>query len=644
MITVARRLALGLTCATLATAAIAAPALTPDTPTHFTRRMGPSDYERREVMIPMRDGIKLHTVILLPQGAAHAPMLLTRTPYNANELTSHGPSAKLVGALDGYDNADDAIVAAGYIRVVQDVRGKYGSEGEYVMNRPLRGPLNPTQVDHATDTYDTIDWLVKHVPESNGRVGTIGISYDGFTTLMSLIDPHPALKVAVPMNPMVDGWVGDDWFHRGAFRQLGSINYIYEQEATRSNDEKFWTDHYDDYDTFLEAGPGDTVAMQHGVDQMGFYRKIRQHPAYDSFWQLQAVDKILAARKLTVPTLLVHSLWDQEDIYGAIAVYKALKAADPDNENLHLAMGPWHHGQGIDPGSSLGPIQFDSDTSKYFRLHVLLPFLDHYLKDSAPPVDIAPVTAFETGTNEWRRLPAWPAGCAQDCTIEKQHFHLQPAGKLGTEAATDAQPGYVSYVSDPAKPIPFVPRPIHMLADSEGTQWVTWLVSDQRDVSTRPDVAVFETARLTAPVKVAGEPVANLIASTTGTDGDFVVKVIDVYPDVVAQTPALGGYQLMVSADILRGRYRNDFAKPEPIPAGEKQTYRFALPTVNHVFLPGHRIMVQVQSSWFPLYDRNPQTYVANIFDAKAEDYKAATIELFNSGADASFVELPVVK
>ncbi len=638
-----RRLTLAACCTLFAEGSLAAPGLPPDTPAHFTPRTTSFDYERREVMIPMRDGVHLHTVILIPRGAQRAPMLLTRTPYNATELTNIADRARLLGALDGYDNADDAIVQAGYIRVVQDVRGKYGSEGEYVMNRPLRGPLNPTNVDHATDTYDTIDWLVTHVTQSNGRVGTIGISYDGFTTLMSLVDPHPALKVAVPMNPMVDGWVGDDWFHRGAFRQLGSINYIYEQEATRANDLKFWTDHYDDYDAFMQAGPGDALARSRGVEDMGSYQKIKQHPVYDAFWQGQAVDKILAGHKLTVPTLLVHSLWDQEDMYGAIAVYKAIKTADPDNSNLHLAFGPWHHGQAIDNGSSLGAIQFDSDTSKYFRFHILLPFLDHYLRDDAPPMQVAPVTAFETGTNEWENLPTWPAGCAQGCTLTKKPMYLLPEGGLGFAAAgADAAPA--QYVSDPSKPIPFVHRPIHMLADDEGTDWVTWLVSDQRDVSTRPDVAVFETAALGQPLKLAGEPVANLIASTTGTDGDFVVKLIDVYPDVVAQDHAMAGYQLMVSADILRGRYRNDFARPEPIPAGVPQTYRFALPTVNHVFLPGHRVMVQVQSSWFPLYDRNPQTYVENIFDAKAADYKAAAIKLFTGGSAASFVELPVVK
>ena len=636
------RLALLLGCAFLLGAA--SPSLPPDTPTNFVAHTSTFDYVRREVMIPMRDGVKLHTVILVPRHAHRAPILLTRTPYDANALTSYSSTARLVGALDGYDNADDAIVAAGYIRVVQDVRGKYHSEGEYVMNRPLQGPENPSDVDHATDTYDTIDWLVKNVPESNGRVGTIGISYDGFTTLMSLFHPHPALKVAVPMNPMVDGWVGDDWYHNGAFRQLGSINYIYEQEATRDNSEKFWTDHYDDYDTFLEAGPGDAVAVQHGEDQLGFYRKIRQHPAYDAFWQDQAVDKLLAKEPLTVPVMLVHSLWDQEDIYGAMAVYRAIKPKDTDNSKVFLVMGPWHHGQGIDDGSTLGALDFGVDSSRVFRMQMLKPFLDHFLKDDAPPLNTAPVNAFETGANHWQKLPGWPACAGNGCTIAAQKLYLQPGLHAGFDQPPAGEPGFAQYVSDPAKPVPFIQRPIHLLADDESSRWKEWLVSDQREVSTRPDVLTFESDRLTKPLKIAGTPMANIVASTTGTDGDFVVKLIDVYPDVVAQTPAMGGYQLMISADILRGRYRNDREHPSAIPAGEKQTYRFALPTANHVFLPGHRVMVQVQSTWFPLYDRNPQTFVPNIFDAKAGDYKAATVDVFDAGADGSFVELPVAQ
>ncbi|MFC1720544.1 CocE/NonD family hydrolase, partial [Pseudomonadota bacterium] len=338
------------------------------------------EYVRREEMIPMRDGVKLYTVILTPIGAANAPILLTRTPYDAKKLTTHAQSSHLGPILQGYDNPTDVIVLGGYIRVVQDVRGKYGSEGDYVMNRPLRGPQNPTDVDHATDTYDTIDWLVKNIPESNGKVGILGISYDGFLPLMALVDPHPALKVSVPMNPMVDGWKGDDWFHNGAYRQ-GFMNYIYDQEASRKNDILWWSSHFDPYDTFMQAGSAGELARQRGMEQLGFWRKISEHPSYDAFWQDQAVDKLLAARPLKVPVMLVHGLWDQEDIYGAIAVYKAIEPKDKNNNEVFLVIGPWHHGQQIKEGSTLGAVKFDSDTALYFRQEILRPFLDHYLKD-----------------------------------------------------------------------------------------------------------------------------------------------------------------------------------------------------------------------------------------------------------------------
>ncbi|MGA9509583.1 MAG: CocE/NonD family hydrolase, partial [Candidatus Sulfotelmatobacter sp.] len=369
-----------------------------ETPTTLTPVTTGFDYIKRDVMIPMRDGVKLHTVIVLPKGAKNAPMLLTRTPYSATAQTSQAASSHLGPILYGYDNATDVIVEGGYIRVIQDVRGKYGSEGDYVMNRPLHGPLNPTPVDHSTDTYDTIDWLVKNVPESNGKVGILGISYDGFTTLMALVNPHPALKVAVPMNPMVDGWMGDDWFHNGAFREQ-NMPYIYEQEATRGNDEKWWTDHFDDYDVYTDSISAGELGRRHGLDQVGFWRKLLEHPSYDSWWQEQAMDRILAAQPLKVPTMLVDSLWDQEDIYGAPAVYKALKARDANNDKLFLVLGPWHHGQEIGDGSSLGAIKFNSDTGLYFRQEILRPFLDKYLKDETPKVEVAPVTAFETGTN-----------------------------------------------------------------------------------------------------------------------------------------------------------------------------------------------------------------------------------------------------
>jgi uncharacterized protein len=623
-----------------------APVKYPDFPSETPAKFEPVtdgfDHVRREVMIPMRDGVKLHTVILVPNGAKGAPILLTRTPYDADALTTHLSSTHLGPSLFGYDNPTEAIVEGGYIRVVQDVRGKHRSEGDYVMNRPLRGPQNPTPVDHATDTYDTIDWLVKNVPESNGRVGILGISYDGFLPLMALVDPHPALKVSVPMNPMVDGWIGDDWFHNGAFRQQ-NLSYIHDQEADRKSETKWWTGHFDDYDAFMEAGSAGEMGRRHGMEQLGFWRKILAHPSYDAFWRDQAVDRILAAQPLKVPVMIVHSLWDQEDIYGAIAVYKAIEPKDKGNDTVFLVMGPWHHAQEIGDGGTLGPLVFDSDTALHFRREILRPFLDQYLKEGAPPAGIAPVTAFETGTNEWRRLPGWPAGCASGCTVRPTPLYLATGFKLSFDApASEASP-FDEYVSDPAKPVPFRARPIQPVGYEGPLTWSQWLVDDQREASGRTDVLAYVSDVLTRPVKISGEPVARLVASTSGTDADWVVKLIDVYPDEVAGRPAMGGYQLMVSADIFRGRYRESLENAAPISPGKPLVYRFALPTANHVFLPGHRIMVQVQSSWFPLYDRNPQTFVPSIFWAKPEDYRKATQRIHHAPGLSSFVELPLV-
>jgi putative CocE/NonD family hydrolase len=599
------------------------------------------DYVKRDVMIPMRDGVKLHTVIVIPKGAKNAPILLTRTPYNASAQTSHAQSSHLGPILNGYDNAVEVILEGGYIRVVQDVRGKYGSEGDYVMTRPLHGPLNPTPVDHSTDTYDTIDWLVKNIPESNGKVGILGISYDGFLPLMALVNPHPALKVAVPMNPMVDGWMGDDWFHNGAFRQQ-NMPYVYEQEATRSNSEHWWTNHFDDYDVYMEAGSAGELGRRHGLEQVGFWRKLLDHPSYDSWWQQQAMDKILAAQPLKVPTMLVDSLWDQEDIYGAPAVYKALKPKDTGNDKVFLVMGPWHHGQEIDDGSSLGALKFGSDTGRYFRLNILKPFLDQYLKDGAPTADVAPVTAFETGTNTWRRLPSWPVGCESGCAVRAKPLYLEAGLKLSFDAPKAGTAAFDEYVSDPAKPVPYRARPSQPVGYGGRFTWPQWLVDDQREASGRPDVLAFASDVLKEPVKISGQPVVNLTASTSGTDSDWVVKLIDVYPDEVPDQEEMGGYQLMVSADIFRGRYRESLETPKPIAPDKSLLYRWTLPTANHVFLPGHRIMVQVQSTWFPLYDRNPQTYVPNIFWAKPGDYKKAVQRVFHSPEQASFIELPV--
>ena len=624
-----------LLCLSVSSVSSVAQTLPNETPPKFEPTNAGFNYTRREVMIPMRDGVKLHTVILVPKGARNAPILLTRTPYNASERTRNLNSSDLGSALYGYDNATDVIVEGGYIRVVQDIRGKYGSEGDYVMNRPLHGPQNPTPVDHATDTYDTIDWLVKNLPESNGRVGILGISYDGFLPLMALINPHPALKVSVPMNPMVDGWRGDDWFHWGAFRQQG-MSYIYDQQATRANEILWWTSHADDYDMFMEAGSAGELGRRRGLEQVGFWRKLLDHPSYDAYWRDQAVDKILATQPLKVPVMLVHSLWDQEDIYGDIAVYKTIEPKDTNNDKVFLVLGPWHHGQEIREGSALGAIKFNSDTALTFRREILRPFLDQYLKEGAPKANIAPVVAFETGTNTWRNLSAWPMGCEKGCTVKPAPLYLT-AGLKASFTQSSKTPGYEEYISDPAKPVPFRARPI------DNASWSRWLVDDQREMSGRPDVLVFTSDVLTKPVKISGEPIANLIASTSGTDSDWVVKLIDLYPDQVAGQPNMGGYQLMISADVFRGRYRESLEFAKPIAANTPLLYRFGLPTANHVFLPGHRIMVQIQSSWFPLYDRNPQKFVPNIFWAKPEDYQKAMQRIYNAPGQASFVELPLV-
>lgn len=612
------------------------PALPSEIPAKFEPVVDSFDFTKRKVMIPMRDGVKLHTVILVPRGSKNAPILLTRTPYDADGLTSHAHSSHLGSTLQGYDNATDVIVEGGYIRVVQDVRGKHGSEGDYVINRPLQGPQNPTPVDHATDTYDTIDWLVKNVPESNGKVGILGISYNGFLPLMALVNPHPALKVSVPMNPMVDGWIGDDWFHYGAFRQQ-MAGWIYEQIATRKNEEKFWSSHFDQYDMFMEAVSAGEFGRRRGLEQLGFWRKLLAHPSYDAFWRDQAMDKILAAQPLQVPVMLVHGLWDQEDIYGAIAVYQAIEPKDANNDRVFLVIGPWDHGQQIDDGSSLGPLRFGSDTALFFRQQVLRPFLDYYLTENAPKPGLPPVLAFETGKNRWQHLNAWPAGS------KATPLYLRAGLKLSYAAPNPSETAFEEYLSDPAKPVPFRARPIQPVGYSQGLTWSRWLVDDQREASGRPDVITFVSPPLAEPVTLRGHPIANLTASTSGTDSDWVVKLIDVYPDQVASQPELGGYQLMISADIFRGRYRESFQEAKALVPHQPLVYRFTLPAAHHVFLPGHKIMVQVQSSWFPLYDRNPQTFVTNIFWAKPADYRKATQRVYHSPGHSSFIELPLV-
>jgi putative CocE/NonD family hydrolase len=585
-----------------------------------------ADYVRREAMVPMRDGKKLFTIIVFRKGTRDGPILLTRTPYDAMKATSRNRSQKIEEVLPVMDAE---FVDDGYIRVYQDVRGLGKSEGDYVMTRPLRGPLNKTRVDHATDAYDTIDWLVKNVPESNGKVAITGSSYPGFTSLMALIDPHPALKAAVPQSPMVDGWRGDDWFHNGAFRVVG-FDYILSQTVEKGEG-VVPKGTGDEYEAYLKAGSAADYAKAYGIADLPGVRKMIEHPAYDAYWQGQAVDKLLAARKLTVPIMLVVGQWDQEDSYGAPAVYRALEPQDTNNDMVSLAIGPWRHSGVNYEGFSHGPLKFEGDTALQFRTRWMKPFLDFHLNTRPPPCDTPPVLTYATGENRWGVSQKWPDGTATP-------LYLAPG--FGLSFAKPATAGSDSYVSDPANPVPLMPRPVHL----SGDEWRTWLVHDQRFVTGRPDVLTYTSEMLDRPVHIKGAPKVELHAATTGQDSDWVVKLIDVYPEEMSGKPEMAGYQLGIGIEIFRGRYVSGFSTPAPLEPGKTYRYEWSLPNVDHVFLPGHRLMVQVQSSLFPLYDRNPQSWVPSIMEAKPGDYVKATETVYRGGGAASAVWLPIAK
>jgi hypothetical protein len=631
------KLALRLAASLLPLIAVAAapPPVTPMTPdvvAKYDPVLPEADYIKRVAMVPMRDGTKLYTVIIMKKGTANAPILLSRTPYDAKGSANRVPSQRIHDILPvmDWDFVDD-----NYIRVYQDIRGLHNSEGEFVMNRPIVGPLNHTGIDESTDAYDTIDWLVKNVPESNGKVGTIGSSYLGFLTLASEINPHPALKAAVPQSPMVDGWMGDDWFHNGAFR-VSSFDFAVSQSTAKAEGSGLALGTGDDYTRYLEAGSMGDYAKRLRIDHYPFVQKLMQNPAYTDFWSLQAVDKWMAARPLTVPTLIEVGQWDQEDSYGGPAVYKALKGKYEGSGLLHLHIGPWRHSGANHYGYDLGALTFTGDTAQEWRARWVKPFFDHYLK-GAPDPHTPNVLTYATGVNRWEESPRWPMGTPTP-------LYLTPG--MGTSFTQPATGGHDDYVSDPAKPVPFIPRPINMGA---ADQWKPWLVHDQRFVSGRPDVLVYTGEVLTKPVHIMGAPQVDLFASTSGSDSDWVVKLIDVYPNDTPEEadqgakPSMAGFELPVGIEIFRGRYVDSFGKPRALRPGKVERYRFGLPNVDHVFLPGHRIMVQVQSTLFPLYDRNPQTFVPNIFYAKAGDYRAATQRVYRGGATASAIYLPIV-
>jgi putative CocE/NonD family hydrolase len=631
------KLALKLTASLLPLLAIAAAPptgtvtpMTPDVVAKYNPVLPEADYVEREAMVPMRDGTKLYTVIFMKKGTTNGPILLSRTPYDAKGSTDRTASLKVVDVLPIMYKE---FVEDGYIIVQQDIRGLHNSEGTFVMNRPIVGPLNNTGIDESTDAYDTIDWLVKNVPESNGKVGTIGSSYLGFLTLASEINPHPALKAAVPQSPMVDGWMGDDWFHNGAYR-TGGFDFGLSQSTGKADaGASVPVGTGDDYTRYLEAGSMADYARKYQIENVPFVQKLMQNPAYTEFWSGQAVDKWMAAHPLTVPTMLEVGQWDQEDSYGAPAVYKALKDKYEGSGLLHLVIGPWRHSGANHYGYELGDLTFNGDTALQWRQDNLKPFLDHYLKGAPDPHTPAAYT-YATGINKWEASPRWPMGTPTPIYL---------TANSGVSFDKPGASGHDDYVSDPARPVPYLPRPI------TGDQWKTWLVTDQRFVDGRTDVLTYTGAPLTKAVHIMGAPQVDLFAATTGTDSDWVVKLIDVYPNENPEGASQGskrdmsGFELPIGIEIFRGRYVDSFAQPHALTPGKVTEFKWNLPNVDHVFLPGHKIMVQVQSSLFPLYDRNPQSFVPNIFYAKAGDYRAARQSVFTGGNNASAVYLPIV-
>jgi len=588
------------------------------------------DFVVREAMVPMRDGVKLFTVILVPKVATQGlPILLERTPYDASRAVG-GRASTHLAVLRGTKWVD-----GGLIHVVQDIRGRHRSEGDYAMYRVPRGEFNTSQTDETTDAWDTIDWLVNNVPEANGRVGVWGTSYPGWLTLAALRDPHPALVAAVPFNPVVDVWKADDWFHWGAFRALYAFEFIYGMETGEGKSPNYPYEPQDLYEFMLDQGAAATGLSPRLDDRHEMWPRLVETPAYGPYWRDCAADQWFEAPLRLVPTLHVHGFWDQEDIYGAPAVYAALETHDPGNDTNFFVGGPWYHGQHFADGSRLGALDFGEDTAARFRDDVLSAFLGRFLKgeDVAPP---APVTVFETGANQWRRFESWPPGG------ETRRLYLQPGGGLGF-AAPPAKADPTEYVSDPAKPVPFEPRPNWGMDYSNASviaEWRRWLVEDQRFVDGRPDVVTWVSDPLEEPLTIRGGVTAKLFAETTGTDADWVVKLIDVFPDDDPSSLPMSGYQLMVSADIFRGRYRESYEEARTLQPDAVLEYTLPLPHVSHTFSPGHRLMVQVQSTWFPLYDRNPQTFVPSIMTAPGSAYRAQRHRIHHSAGHPTHLEL----
>ncbi len=580
----------------------------------------------RDEMIPMRDGVRLHTRIFVPKDQrAPLPFVMSRTPYGID------------GAEERFVTAYKALADEGYIFVFQDLRGKFGSEGTFVMQRPARAPGDTKALDEGTDTYDTIDWLLKHVPRNNGRVGMLGVSYGGWTTIMGALEPHPALKAISPQASPADMWLGDDFHHNGAFRLSYGFEYAVMMESGRDT-RQFAFDRYDTFDWYLALGPLSNANARYLKGRIPTWNDYVAHPDYDAFWKRQTLVPFL--RSVKVPTLNVAGWWDQEDFYGPIRIYDALEPHDTERLN-YLVVGPWNHGGWSGgTGENLGAIPFGSATSTFFRDQVQAPWFAWFLKDKGR-LDLPEALTFEAGTNTWRRWDAWPP--RRQTTDRPLYFGADRTLSFDKPTASGNQAAD-AFVSDPAHPVPYRHRPIQATYFPGGSKWSTWLVEDQRFVDDRADVLSWETPVLDGDVTIAGEIVARLFASTTGSDADWIVKLIDVFPEHYPTNWNLAGYQLMVANEVFRGRYRRSFEQPEAVVPNQVLDYTFSLHTQNYTFQKGHRIMVQVQSTWFPLIDRNPQTFVPSIFEAKPGDFRPATHRVYRSTQHPSHVSLPVVR
>jgi putative CocE/NonD family hydrolase len=579
-------------------------------------------FDRREEMIRMRDGVRLHTLIFAPKDQKESlPIIIERTPYGIAGTDS-----------DAVNRRYRDLVRDGYIFVAQDIRGRYGSEGQFEMTRPMRDPKNPKGIDESTDTYDTIDWLIKNIKNNNGRVGILGVSYDGWLSAVATINAHPALKASSPQAPMTDAWLGDDFFHNGAFRQSYGYEYVKMMETSKENSEVSFDK--DAYDWYLEKGAlGKITELNEG--KFPTWNAFVSHPAYDGYWKARGYGNQF--KPTTVATLVVGGWWDQEDFYGALATYTALEKYDKSNHNF-VVLGPWNHGGWNGFGRNLGDVNFGSATGEYFRSQVQAPWFAYYLKDKGK-LNQPEALTFQSGSNQWTRSDHWPP---KEAVSSDLYFHSGKELSFDKPSAGNA-PESETYVSDPANPVPYRKRPIQPTY-GRGSSWYTWLVQSQKFLEGRNDVLTWRTAELDRDLTIDGEVFAHLFASTTGSDSDWVVKLIDVYPDNNPENPKMNGYQLMIVDEIFRGRYLHSFSKPQALTPNQVNEYVIDLRANNHTFKQGHRVMVQVQSTWFPLYDRNPQKFVDNIFMARPEDYQPATQRVYESARYPSRVTLPVIR